>query len=87
MAALRSIALRALVLGAIGGAVAAAAPQALSALFTIGATAHKTAQASLLPSLGRGDCSDSGLARCGEPRSWPARSCGCSCSARTRLAC
>jgi hypothetical protein len=43
------------VLGAIGGAVAAAAPLALvltlAALFTIVATAHKPAQASLLPSL------------------------------------
>jgi MFS family permease len=52
---LGSIALRALVLGAIGGAVAAAAPLALvltlAALFTIVATAHKPAQASLLPSL------------------------------------
>jgi Cyclic nucleotide-binding domain len=52
---LGSIALRALVLGAIGGAVAAAAPLALvltlAALFTIIATAHKPAQASLLPSL------------------------------------
>jgi predicted MFS family arabinose efflux permease len=52
---LGSIALRALVLGAIGGAVAAAAPLSLvltlAALFTIVATAHKPAQASLLPSL------------------------------------
>jgi MFS family permease len=52
---LGSIALRALVLGAIGGAVASDAPLALvltlAALFTIVATAHKPAQASLLPSL------------------------------------
>jgi MFS family permease len=52
---LGSVALRALVLAAIGGAVAASAPLAvvlvLSALFTIVATAHKPAQASLLPSL------------------------------------
>ena len=52
---LGSIALRALVLGAIGGAVASDAPLALvltlSAAFTIVATAHKPAQASLLPSL------------------------------------
>ncbi len=52
---LGSIAVRAVTLGAIGAAVAADAPLALvltlSALFTIVATAHKPAQASLLPSL------------------------------------
>ena len=52
---LGAIALRALILGAIGAAIAAAAPLAfvltLAALFTIVATAHKPAQASLLPSL------------------------------------
>jgi MFS family permease len=52
---LGSIALRALVLAAIGAAVASDAPLAvvltLAALFTIVATAHKPAQASLLPSL------------------------------------
>ena len=52
---LGAVALRAVVLGAIGLAVAASAPLAvvlaLAALFTIVATAHKPAQASLLPSL------------------------------------
>jgi MFS family permease len=52
---LGSIALRAVVLAAIGVAVAVAAPLALvlvlAAVFTIVATAHKPAQASLLPSL------------------------------------
>ncbi len=52
---LGSIAVRALILAAIGAAVIAAAPLAvvltLAALFTIVATAHKPAQASLLPSL------------------------------------
>ncbi|HET6868447.1 MAG TPA: MFS transporter [Solirubrobacteraceae bacterium] len=52
---LGSIALRALTLGAIAAAVASDAPLAvvlvLAALFTIIATAHKPAQASLLPSL------------------------------------
>ena len=47
--------LRALILVAIGAAVAASAPLALvlalAALFTIVATAHRPAQASLLPSL------------------------------------
>jgi MFS family permease len=52
---LGSVVIRALVLGAIGGAVAASAPLALvlvlAALFTMAGTAHKPAQASLLPSL------------------------------------
>jgi MFS family permease len=52
---LGSIALRAMTLGAIAAAIAADAPLALvltlAALFTIVATAHKPAQASLLPSL------------------------------------
>lgn len=52
---LGAIALRALILSVIGVAVALAAPLAvvlaLSALFTIVATAHKPAQAALLPSL------------------------------------
>lgn len=52
---LGAIAARALLLCAIGGAVAASAPLglvlALAALFTIVATAHKPAQAALLPAL------------------------------------
>ncbi len=52
---LGSIALRALILAGIGAAVAADAPLAvvlvLAAMFTIVATAHKPAQAALLPSL------------------------------------
>src|SRR5579863_7961369 len=52
---LGAIALRAAILAAIGAAVAASAPLAvvlaLAALFTIIATAHKPAQAALLPSL------------------------------------
>src|SRR5947209_1366792 len=52
---LAAIAVRAVILAAIGAAVAASAPLAvvlaLAALFTIAATAHKPAQAALLPSL------------------------------------
>src|SRR5437764_7141117 len=52
---LGAIALRAAILGVIGVAVAVSAPLVvvliLAALFTIVATAHKPAQASLLPSL------------------------------------
>lgn len=52
---LGAIGLRGLILGAIGAAVAASAPLAvvlaLAALFTIVATAHKPAQAALLPAL------------------------------------
>jgi MFS family permease len=52
---LGALALRALILAGIGAAVAASAPLAVvlapAALFTIVATAHKPAQASLLPSL------------------------------------
>ena len=66
---LGSLVLRALTLGAIAAEVASDAPLALvlvlAALFTIVATAHKPAQASLLPSLSRRHISWPPRTRCG----------------------